>query len=135
MSADNRVMPVQVSVALEKRITAGVSSPVIRLLPWALFSGAIEIRCQAQHGKSLVDIAKAGGLDARQLVALFCDTRYAIGICERDAHRILLAMLMAFNTGWLIGTARVARSVSRVFAGEAACPHGLPWDDCSTCCH
>lgn len=97
---DDRVFPIKVSTALETRVANGQHTPVIRLLPWALFSSAAETRCKAAHGANLTFIAKLGGLDARELVKLmfgatFCG--FTPAQAERAAHAVLFDALRNHN--------------------------------------
>lgn len=81
--------------------------PLVRSVPWALLAGDLcEPRCRDNHsGQSLDEIARRGGFDATEALAVICNMPWEpqqFGT-EETCHRVLYMMAALYRRGVLQG--------------------------------
>ena len=81
------------------------NDPVMTAIPAALFTKAHGLNAFQQQGRELEQIAKDGGLSAREIVGVLCGTPVVPGrqLGHWEAHKILRAMVETFRRGYRIG--------------------------------
>lgn len=141
-----KTMPIQVGGELDLAERRGERLVLVRSIPWEMVTGeAIERQSQKNHSQSVEKIAERFGYSACEAVRVISGLGWndpKLMIPERDAHRILYAMVWLFNRGQRIaeeaaqkspGNAVTAEVIARTIAtelGEAfeALPPGPHFD-------
>jgi len=102
-------MPIQVGGELDLSERRGERPVIVRSIPWAMVADeTAERQSQKNHSQSVERIAERGGYSAGEAVRVIAGLGWNGGklcIPEREAHRILYAMVALFNRGQRVAEA------------------------------
>lgn len=104
MTAKRTVMPIMVSDDLRFAIRSKQACVALTSIPWELIDNEdAEQWARRNHQQSLEKLARRGGISACEAIRIIAGISYSgsTNLClpEKDAHRILRAIVYAYQLG------------------------------------
>ncbi len=107
----DKKMPIQVNGELALAERRGERVVLVRSIPWAMIADdAGERQAQRNHSQTLDHLRDRGGLGACEAIKIIAGLAWTgddskVEIPERQAHRMLYAMMVLFNRGQRVAEA------------------------------